>query len=249
MVVRLPSGEEYADQVSKEQRWLPLLSASLPLSIPMPLALGQPAADYPWSWSVYHWLEGEAASSGAIADLTEFASSLGRFLGALQRIDATGGPVPGPHNFHRGGAPGIYDGQTRQAIAALKGNIDGDAATAVWEAALASTWQGPPVWIHGDVSASNLLVQAGRLNAVIDFGQLGVGDPACDLAIAWTFFEGANRQAFHDALSLDAETWARGRGWALWKALVVTSGLVEATAIESAHSRRTIEEVLADAHA
>jgi len=95
MVVRLPSGEEYADQVSKEQRWLPLLSASLPLSIPMPLALGQPAADYPWRWSVYHWLEGEAASSGAIADLTEFASSLGRFLGALQRIDATGGPVPG----------------------------------------------------------------------------------------------------------------------------------------------------------
>ena len=249
MVVRLPSAEEYADQVAKEQRWLPNLAASLPLAIPIPLALGQPAAGYPWNWSVYRWLEGETASSGSIADLTELASSLGRFLGALQRIDATGGPVPGPHNFHRGGAPAIYDGQTRQAIAALKGKIDGDAATALWEAALASTWQRPPVWVHGDISASNLLVQAGRLSAVIDFGQLGVGDPACDLAIAWTFFEGASRQAFRDALPLDAETWARGRGWALWKALIVTSGLVEATSFEVAHSRRIIDEVLADARA
>jgi aminoglycoside phosphotransferase (APT) family kinase protein len=249
MVVRLPSGDVYAEQVAKEQRWLPILAASLPLSIPMPLALGQPAADYPWSWSVYRWLEGESASSGSISDLTEFASALGRFLGALQRIDATGGPVPGLHNFHRGGALGIYDGQTRQAITALKGKIEGDAATAVWEGALASTGPRPPVWIHGDITASNLLVQAGRLSAVIDFGQLGVGDPACDLAIAWTFFQGPSRQAFREALPLDAETWARGRGWALWKALIVTAGLVETTPMEAVDSRRTIDEVLADAGA
>ena len=249
MVVRLPSGEDYAEQVAKEQRWLPILAASLPLSIPMPLALGQPAAGYPWSWSVYRWLEGESASPVSVADLTEFASSLGRFLSALQRIDATGGPVPGPHNFHRGGALGIYDAQSRQAIAALKGKIDVDAATAVWEAALASAWQRPPVWVHGDISASNLLVQAGRLSAVIDFGQLGVGDPACDLAIAWTFFEGPSRHAFREALPLDAETWARGRGWALWKALIVASGLVETTATEAAHSWRTVNEVLGDVRA
>ena len=249
MVVRLPSGEDYAEQVAKEQRWLPILAASLPIAIPMPLALGQPAAGYPWSWSVYRWLEGESASSGSVADLTEIASSLGRFLGALQRIDATGGPVPGPHNFHRGGALGVYDAQSRRAIAALKGKIDVDAATAVWEAALASAWQRPAVWVHGDISAGNLLVQAGRLSAVIDFGQLGVGDPACDLAIAWTFLEGASRQAFREALPLDAETWARGRGWAVWKALIVTSGLVETTATEAAHSRRTIDEVLVDVRA
>jgi aminoglycoside phosphotransferase (APT) family kinase protein len=247
MVVRLPSGEEYAEQVAKEQRWLPILAASLPLAIPGPLALGRPAANYPWSWSVYRWLEGEAASSGTVADLTEFASSLGSFLGALQRIDAAGGPVPGAHNFHRGGLLGIYDGQTRQAIAALSAKIDGDAATAVWEAALASAWQRPPVWVHGDISAGNLLVQAGRLSAVIDFGQLGVGDPACDLVIAWTFFEGASRQAFRDALPLDAEAWARGRGWALWKALIVASGIVETTAAEAAYAWPTINEVLADA--
>lgn len=165
----------------------------------------------------------------------------------MQRIDATGGPVPGPHNFHRGGALGIYDAQSRQAIAALKGKIDGDTATGVWEAALASAWQRPPVWIHGDITASNLLVQSGRLSAVIDFGQLGVGDLACDLAIAWTFFNGASRQAFRDALPLDAETWARGRGWALWKVLTVSSGVVEATATEAAYAWRTINEALAEA--
>lgn len=247
MLVRLPSGEHYAGQVAKEQHWLPRLAPLLPLEIPMPVALGQPAAGYPWNWSVYRWLEGEAASSAFIADRIAFASSLGQFLGALQRVDATGGPAPGQHNFHRGGAPANYDGQTRQAIAALKGKIDGDAAFAVWEAALASTLQRPPVWVHGDINATNLLVQAGRLNAVIDFGQLGVGDPACDLAIAWTYFEGPSRQAFRDALPLDAETWARARGWALWKALIVASGLVGATAFEAAHSRRTIDAVLADA--
>jgi aminoglycoside phosphotransferase (APT) family kinase protein len=247
MVVRLPSGEDYAEQVAKEQRWLPILAASLPLAIPMPLAVGQPAAGYPWNWSVYRWLGGESATSGSVAHLTEFASSLGRFLGSLQRIDATGGPVPRPHNFHRGGALGIYDGQTRLAIAALKGKIDVDAATAVWEAALASAWQRTAVWVHGDISAGNLLVQAGRLSAVIDFGQLGVGDPACDLAIAWSFFEGASRQAFRDALPLDAETWARGRGWAVWKALIAISGLVDTTALEAARSQQTIDEVLADA--
>jgi aminoglycoside phosphotransferase (APT) family kinase protein len=249
MLVRLPSGEHYAEQVAKEQHWLPRLAPLLPLAIPTPLALGPPAADYPWSWSVYRWLEGEDAASGSIAELIEFASSLGRFLGTLQRIDATGGPVPGPHNFHRGGVLGNYDAQSRQAIAALKGKIETDAVTAVWEAALASTWQRPPMWVHGDVSASNLLVRAGRLSAVIDFGLLGVGDPACDLAIAWTFFEGPSRQTFREALPLDAETWARGRGWALWKALIVASGLVETTESEAKHSRGTIDEVLADARA
>jgi aminoglycoside phosphotransferase (APT) family kinase protein len=202
----------------------------LPFAIPTPLALGQPAAGYPWNWSVYRWLEGEAASSGSIADRIDFASSLGRFLCALQRIDATGGPAPGLHSFHRGAALGIYDGQTRQAISSLEGTIDDVAVTAVWEAALTSAWPRAPVWVHGDVSADNLLVRAGHLSAVIDFGQLGVGDPACDLAIAWTFFEGASKKAFREALSLDDETWGRGRGWDLWKALIVTSGLVETTA-------------------
>ena len=122
----------------------------------------------------------------------------------LQQIDPTGGPPPGSHNFFRGGPLETYDSETRRAIAAAQDLIDGELARAVWENALAATWHGRPVWVHGDVAAGNLLVQAGRLAAVIDFGCSGVGDPACDLTIAWTLLSGESREAFRSALPLDA---------------------------------------------
>ncbi len=246
MSVRLPSAEAYTMQVEKEHRWLPRLAPLLPLPIPVPLAMGVPADGYPWHWSVYRWIEGETASIERIAALRQFATALAQFLVALQRIDATGGPPSGPHNFYRGGPLITYDGETRQAIAALDGEIDTDAVTAVWDAALAATWHGPPVWFHGDISVGNLLVEWGRLSAVIDFGTSGVGDPACDLAIAWTLFEGESREAFRAALPLDNATWARGRGWTLWKALIVAAGLPGTNPLEARKSRRVIDEVLAD---
>jgi aminoglycoside phosphotransferase (APT) family kinase protein len=246
MVVRLPSAADYAIQVEKERRWLPRLAPLLPLPIPVPLAIGEPADGYPWRWSIYRWLDGETAAHERIADLRDFATSLARFLIALQRIDPTGGPAPGAHNFHRGAPPATYDAETRQAIAALKSSIDVGAATEVWEAALASTWRGPPVWIHGDVGAGNLLVQRGRLSSVIDFGMLGIGDPACDLSIAWTLFRDKSREAFRAMLPFDAGTWARARGWTLWKALIVTARLTDTNAIETAQCRQTIDEVLVD---
>jgi aminoglycoside phosphotransferase (APT) family kinase protein len=208
--------------------------------------MGEPADGYPWHWSVYRWLEGEQATIERIADLPQFAISLAQFLVALQGADATGGPPAGPHNFYRGGSLSVYDGETRQAIAALDGKIDTEAATEVWESALAATWRGAPVWFHGDISEGNLLVENGQLSAVIDFGTSGVGDPACDLAIAWTLFEGESREAFRAALPLDSATWARGRGWTLWKALIVTAGQSGTNRREVQKSRRVIDEVLAD---
>ena len=246
MLVRMPSAAEYASQVEKEQRWLPRLAPLLPLSIPVPLAIGKPADGYPWKWSIYSWLEGDTAASAPIADLCDFATSLAQFLSALQRIDPTDGPLPGPHSFYRGGSLTTYDAETRRAIAALKGKIDVDAASAVWEAALATSWQGAPVWVHGDISPGNLLVQEGKLSAVIDFGQLSVGDPACDLAVAWTFFTGESRAVFRTRLPLDTGTWARGRVWALWKALIVAAGFTNPNNIESTRSWRIIDEVLED---
>jgi aminoglycoside phosphotransferase (APT) family kinase protein len=225
MTVRLPSAAHYAAQAEKEQRWLPRLAPHLPLPIPAPVAMGAPAEGYPWPWSVYGWIEGETAAVGPIDDPRQFGEALGAFLAALQGTDAADGPAAGPHNFWRGGPLSTYDAETRTAIAALGGRIDARAVTAVWEAALAAAWDGPPVWVHGDVSAGNLLVQDGRLSAVIDFGCCGVGDPACDLAIAWTFLEGEGHAAFRAALPLDAGTWARGRGWTLWKALILWAGL------------------------
>lgn len=246
MAVRLPSGPWYALQVEKEQEWLPKLAPHLPLPIPVPLAKGKPAEGYPWHWSVYRWIEGETASIERIADLREFATELARFLTALQRIDPAGGPPPGRHNFFRGGPLAVYDAETRQAIAALNGEIDTDAASAVWETALKSTWHGSPVWFHGDVAAGNLLVREGRLSAVIDFGCSGMGDPACDLAIAWTLFEGESREAFRAALSLDDATWARGRGWTLWKALITLAKHIGTNPLEAGKARHVTDEVLAD---
>jgi aminoglycoside phosphotransferase (APT) family kinase protein len=245
MSVRLPSGEAYAAQVEKEHRWLPILAPRLPLPIPVPLAMGAPAEGYPWNWSVYRWLDGAPASAERVDDLNEFATTLARFLACLQRIDPAGGPPPGRHNFFRGGPLETYDAETRNALAALHGRLATDLATAVWETALAATWQGAPVWVHGDVAAGNLLVSGGRLRAVIDFGSSGVGDPACDVTIAWTFLSGASREAFRAALPLDSATWARGRGWALWKALI-TLEHGNADPAEAAGARRVVEDVLAE---
>ncbi|MCE2646862.1 MAG: aminoglycoside phosphotransferase family protein [Betaproteobacteria bacterium] len=248
MIVRLPRHRAYAEQTAKEYQWLPRLAPLLPLPIPEPLAIGEPAGDYPWQWSVYRWIEGDPALPERITNMTTFATDLGSFLAAMQSLDTMSGPPPGPHNFYRGGSLATYDSQTRQAIAALEGKVDTDAAMEVWETALSATWADAPVWIHGDVSVGNLLVRNGRLRAVIDFGNLAVGDPACDLAVTWIVFNGESRESFRAKLPLDAGTWARGRGWVLWKALIVAAGFTRGNAFADSDSRpwRIIEQVLAD---
>jgi aminoglycoside phosphotransferase (APT) family kinase protein len=246
MTIRLPSAAAYSFQVEKEHRWLPRLAPHLPLPIPTPLAMGEPAEGYPWHWSVYEWLDGEQATVERIGNLPEFASTLASFLVALQGIDATGGPPPGAHNFQRGGPLAFYESEARAAIDTLGSTIDGAGARAVLDAALAATWMGAPVWFHGDVAYGNLLVEAGRLRAVIDFGTSGVGDPSCDLAIAWTLFDGESREAFRAGLPLDPGTWARGRGWTIWKGLIVAAAMAGANPRDVAASRRVIEAVIAD---
>jgi aminoglycoside phosphotransferase (APT) family kinase protein len=246
LTVRLPSGEWYALQVSKEQRWLPRLAPRLPLLIPTPVAEGQPDDGYPFSWSVYRWLDGENASEETIADPLAFATTLASFLRALRSADATGGPAPGRHNFYRGGPLSTYADETIRAIEALGDEIPRDAVLKVWDDAMAATWAGHPVWFHGDVAAGNLLVREGRLAAVIDFGTSGVGDPACDVVIAWTLLHGESRNAFRSGLGADPGTWSRGRGWALWKALITLVDQLERDSHGAAASRRVVERVLAD---
>jgi len=219
--IRLPSADEYAAQVGKEHHWLPVLAPHLPLPIPEPVAMGCPTDEFPRPWSVYRWLAGEPASADQVTDLARFAASLTGFLAALQAIDASDGPPAGEHNFFRGGPLATYDEQTRQLIRQRADDIDASAATRVWDAAMASTWERAPVWVHGDVTGSNLLVTDGALRAVIDFGGVAVGDPACDLVMEWTFFTGDSAAVFRRGLDLDEATWARGRGWALWKALLM----------------------------
>lgn len=247
MVVRLPSSYAYAGQVAKENHWLPVLAPLLPLTIPEPLALGEPAQGYPWKWAINRWIDGETAAEANVRDQSEFAVALASFLHALQRIDAQEGPSSGSDNFFRGGPLATYDAEARQAIRDLSGKIDARAAMDVWDAAVAGRWRHPPVWLHGDISAGNLLVRQGRLDAVIDFGMLAAGDPACDLAIAWSFLTPESRSGFRSTLELDDDTWLRGRGWALWKASIVASGMTMTNTDEATRAWRTIDQVLKDA--
>ena len=227
MSVRLPSHEMYVPQIDKEHRWLPVLAAQLPLPIPRPIAKGRPGRGFPRPWSIYGWLEGEPAGVVGVADYGRLAEDLAHFLNALYRVATDDGPAPGPHSFNRGGPVSAWDEQTRATIDQLADEIDVGAALEVWNAAVAADWHGPDVWVHGDVTGSNLLLRNDRLCGIIDFGCSAVGDPACDLTAAWTMFDATSRERFMAALSFDHNTWARARGWALWKALIVTTRPVD----------------------
>lgn len=247
LAVRLPRVPSAAPQVDKERRWLPRLAPRLPLPIPVPLARGAPGEGYPWGWSVCRWLEGENATLERLHDLDRAARDLARFITALQRIASSGGPLPGTHNFFRGVPLARRDAGTRDAIAALRGTLDAGAATAAWEAALrVPAWDRPPVWVHGDLQSGNLIAARGRLSAVIDFGGLCVGDPACDLMVAWNLFPAETRKVFRAALSVGDATWARGRGWALSVALVGLPYYQHTSPAIAEASRCTIAEVLAE---
>jgi aminoglycoside phosphotransferase (APT) family kinase protein len=228
MKVRLPSAMGYSEQAEKEAYWLPRLAPHLPLPVPVPIGIGRPAEGYPCPWSIYRWLEGEPVTRENVDDAVQFGWDLAKFLIALQRIDATGGPPPGQHNYFRGAdVMAAYGDEARRSIDSIAETIDAPAAHAVLDAAAAAPFTGPPVWLHGDIAAGNLLQCEGQLAAVIDFGGCAVGDPACDLVIAWVFLDGAGRDSFRLSMPADDAMWARARAWALWKsALVLANGMV-----------------------
>jgi aminoglycoside phosphotransferase (APT) family kinase protein len=246
LTARLPTAPGYVPAVAKENEWLPRLAPSLPFAVPPIMGEGVPGEGYPFPWSVRGWLDGETAAPERIDDMAQFALSVAEFILALQRCDTTGGPLAGEHSWYRGASLTYYDEETRRCLAALEGRVDTDGAEAVWEAALAARWHGTPVWFHGDIAPGNLLVADGKLTAVIDFGTSGVGDPACDLVIAWGMFSGESREAFRRAVGQDEGMWARARGWLLWKCLLTLTEHIDTDPERAAIDRRLIAEVLSD---
>jgi aminoglycoside phosphotransferase (APT) family kinase protein len=247
LVVRLPRHERTVGRLEQEYRWLLKLAPLLELRVPTPVARGMPGEGYPWEWSIYEWLEGETAYVEPVADPVRLSTDLAEFVASLQRIDATGGPSPSTLNAFRGEPLANRDEQTRAWIAALGSTIDVGAATAVWDAALrVPEWRRAPVWIHGDLDARNLLVAQGKLSAVIDWGCVGIGDPACDVAVAWKMLSADTRDVFRKALSVDDATWARSRGWVLSQAVGALSYYTLETNPELVREgRRWLAEALA----
>lgn len=245
LLVRLPSAERYAAQVHKEQRWLPYLAKRIGTKIPTVYACGIPGCGYPWDWSIYHWIEGHDIDINQryLESESEIALGLASFLCELHCVDVGGGPKPGQHNFYRGASLHFYAKDTCHYIDSLRTYINQREVNHVWKEALSSDWTRDPVWIHGDLEASNLLLKDGQWNAVLDFGSCAVGDPACDLVMAWTYFTDVGKKILRSSLDVDENTWQRAKGWALWKALYAMHSS-KGTASESWKVGREIVEAV-----
>jgi len=247
MAVRMPRIHWGAADGAKEHTWLPRVAPHLPVAVPVPVALGKPAHGYPWPWTVVPWLSGEDAFTAPIPDLSAFARELGRFVVALHGADARAASPTDAPAASRGVPLAARDVAMRTAMEQTRDWLDVIAIGAAWEAALETPeWDGQAVWIHGDLQPTNMLVQNGDLTGVIDWGGLGIGDPAADLIPAWSFFSGASRDAYREALAVDEATWARGRGWALSVGLIALPYYLETNPVIVEWSRRSIEAVLAE---
>jgi aminoglycoside phosphotransferase (APT) family kinase protein len=243
MSIRLPRREGVDDQAELEQEWLPRLAPHLPVAIPVPIAIGAADEEYPFRWAVHSWVDGEPATLDKLRDVDETAVDLARLIGALHRFDTASAPLAG-----RGLPLATRDRQTRTWIADLEGSVDTAAVTKLWEAALAApTWDGPPLWVHGDLDSRNLLAGNGRLRGLVDFGGLGVGDPACDVGTAWKLLPPRARPRFRTELGVDDATWARARGHVLSQSLgALAYYTVENNAALVLEARRWLNDVLAE---
>ena len=242
LCARLPRLRQCAQDLDNERQWLPKLAPGLSLRIPEPVGRGRPASSYPFSWAIYGWIEGRPYADDLVDDERQAAKDLAQFVAELRRMDpVAGAPRAGRKPLRE------LDAITRTAINSARGVIDSDAATSAWDHALeAPAWTGAPVWIHTDLLRPNLLVHDGRLCAVIDFGGVGVGDPAADVIAAWSVFGHTGRGLFRGALDVDDDTWNRARGFALHQAAMIIPYYAETNPRFVALARHTVKEVLAD---
>ena len=247
-VVRLPLVDHDPGEIAKDRAWLPRLAPHLPLAVPEQLAVGDPGRGYPWPWAVYRWLEGTDAAQAGFRDEGQAARDLAAFVQALQRCDPSGGPRPGRPNYGRGAPLAPFDPPVRRALVQIDeigGLVDVAAATAVWEDAVAAAVRtAAPVLVHGDLMPGNLLLVDGCITAVIDWGALGVGDPACELMPAWNLFSPEGRATYRAALDVDDATWRRGRGWALLQAVMALPYYLDTNPGMVAVARRTLAALL-----
>jgi len=220
--LRLPRRAPAIPALEKELDWLPRLRP-LPLAVPTVLARGRVAADPPFSFGILDWMAGEIALPTRIANWPQAARTLAGFLRGLHRIDTSGAPLAGPANSRRGVALPSLGDVTLPAIVALADEIDTARALALWDSACAEDFTQPPVWLHGDLKADNLIARDGALVGVIDWGLAAVGDPAADYAAVWSWLDPSARHEFRTALGLSDNDWRRGQGWALYGAVIALS--------------------------
>lgn len=246
MLIRMPTAESYALKVPKEHALLPKLAPHLTVNIPVPIKMGGASEDYPYPFSIYKWLPGRSINLLILDNVAQvkLAFDLAKFLKELQSIDDVKGPSPGQHNWWRGDHVSVYDKGARDQIAKLSTVINERKAIDLWEHACKTKWNQAPIWVHGDLAIGNMLLLDGTLSAIIDFGGIALGDPACDLVIAWTFFKNNARDTFVQEIALDEDTWLRAKAWALWKATFELCQIADKNSPEAHIQKRIIEDVI-----
>lgn len=246
LLIRMPSAKEYAEKVSIEQKFLPKLVKHLSINIPVPVKMGRPSKNYPYPFSIYNWIEGESINLITLTDKEkeQLAYDLAKFLKELQSITDVPEIMPGQHNWWRGDHVSVYDKGAREQIAELAEIIEVRHALALWDKACETKWDKKLVWIHGDFAIGNMLVKNGKLTGIIDFGCAAIGDPACDLVIAWTYLSGKSREIFIHEVNLDTDTWLRSKAWALWKATFELCQIADKNSSEAELQKRIIAEVI-----
>lgn len=222
LLLRLPRREAAANLISKELDWLPRF-AELPLEVPRLRFRGSFDFGLKGDFGIFNWMEGDIASPRNIADPLAAALALANFLNGLHLVETEGAPPAGESNHRRGVTLEALSSVTLPAIDILADEIDADAAIRLWKRACATVHRGPPVWLHGDIKADNLIARGGLLTGVIDWGLCAVGDPAADYAAAWTWVDPSAREAFRDACGIGDADWLRAEGWALYAAVIALS--------------------------
>lgn len=246
LLIRMPTAESYALKVPIEQELLSKLAPYLSVSIPVLINIGVPSQNYPYPFSIYKWLNGQSLNLLKIdyKVVKRLAFDLATFLKELQSIVDVQGPGPGLHNWWRGDHVSVYEKGVKEQMALLSGIIDNQKAMNLWQRACNTRWNKPPVWVHGDFAIGNMLIQGGKLSAIIDFGGVAVGDPACDLVIAWTYLSRKARDIFIHEMDLDEDTWLRARAWALWKSTYELCQIEDKNSPEGLRHKRIIEDVI-----
>lgn len=212
LAIRLPMSPRFAD-LEQEFELLSRLGPKLPLTIPEPVALGRADEGYEMTWGIIRWAPGQPWRPGLV-DEVPAAHQLADFLETLQALETSSAPPAGFAAVGHGLS--TSDLAVSSALLASHRLAPVEAIGAAWTEGLdLPEWNGPPVWLHGDLLAGNVLVADGKLGAVIDWGTSGVGDPARDLMAGWTLFGPEARAAFRSRFSYDEATWRRARAWVL----------------------------------
>lgn len=222
LLVRVPRRPSAAALLSKELDWLPHLHG-LPLEVPVLRFKGCAGLGLASDFGILDWMEGQTASPENVGDWQDAARALAGFLKALHLKDTTGAPPAGFSNSRRGIALRDLTGVMLPAIDIVADEINAQGARALWDKACAAAFSQPPVWLHGDLKADNLIVRNGLLKGVIDWGLSAVGDPAADYATAWLWIDPSARDGFREHLNIDDNDWLRARGWALYFAVIALS--------------------------